>query len=294
MANQQHLKIVLSGTKAIAEWLEVNQGTTFDLSGANLRRINLVQAKLNGANLSDTNLEWADMRWIDLKGANLSRSNLTKADLHKADLRGANLCNANLTMTNLEDSDLSDSIIDKTIFGFTRLINTSLYNVQGLKTAEHQNPSIVDKETIAKSGSLPKAFTRHLTSNTNSEAILTGYEFEREVEAIYICLGLKVERDVEIAGNQIDILLTEKTKTGVEIKTAVECKSSEKPIGKELVNRFSMISILLKNGKEIKKSIMVSKSGYTRYARNAAKMYNIELLDIADLRQMVERSLKSE
>ncbi len=291
MANKEHLQIVMLGQKAISQWTIDNPTKHLDLSGANLRRINLVQCDLNDANLEDANLEWADLRWSDLKRANLARANLTRADFHKTDLSCANLSEANLTMTNLEDANLSEAILDKSILSFTRLISTCLFNTKGLETIDHKTASIVDKETFAKSGTLPRIFTKHLTSTKNMEAIQGGYEFERIVESMYRQLGLKVERDLILGGSQIDLLLTEKSSDKNEIKTAVECKSHKKPVGKNLVNKYAADIIPLINTQEIHKAIIVSKSGFTRYARSAARLQQIDLIDFDDLKKMVKISV---
>jgi len=285
VANKAHIEIVLQGTDAIEIWREKNPGSVLDLSGANLRRADLVKAHLDSANLQNANLEWADLRWADLIGANLSGSRLVRADFHKADLTGADLRGADFTMTNLEDADLSNAIFDNAIFGHTRLLNTNLCNVHGLDLSEHRNPSIVDKETIRISGPLPKAFTKHLASNINAEAVVAGYEFEREVAAIYRALGAKVAVDVGLAGSQIDVLLKEPTGTGSEITVAVECKALKRPVGIESVVSFASICQLLKQRGLIDRAALVSQSGFTRPAREAAGEYSIELLDIEDLKQ---------
>jgi len=289
MANKKHLEIVFSGAKAISQWIEDNPTVHLDLSGANLRRINLVQCDLNDANLHDANLEWADLRWSDLKRANLARANLTRADLHKADFSGANLSEVNFTMTNLEDSNLSEAILNNSIFSFTRLIGTCLFNTQGLETIEHKTESIVDKETFTKSGTLPRKFTKHLTLTKNIEAIQGGFQFERKVESIYRHLRIIVERDLILGGSQIDLLLIEKKADGKEIRTAVECKSYTKPVGKNIVNKYAADIISLINAQEIHKAIIVSKSGFTRFARSAAKLQQIELIDFADLKEMIKK-----
>jgi len=53
---------------------------------------------------------------------------------------------------------------------------------------------------------------------TNQEK---GYSFEREVASLYRALGAQVELDRGLAGNQIDLLVTERTPAGSDIKVAV-------------------------------------------------------------------------
>ena len=96
----QELKGKLDGH---AKWLRGDQdGVRADLSEANLSGANL-----RVVDLSDANLRGADLSEADLSGANLSGVNLRGADLNGADLREADLSGADLNGTNLRGADLS-------------------------------------------------------------------------------------------------------------------------------------------------------------------------------------------
>lgn len=112
-----------------------------------------------------------------------------------------------------------------------------------------------------------------------------GYELERQVGAIYRALGAKVTHDIALAGNQIDMLITESTPSGAEVKIAVECKAYSRPVGIEVVNFFAALSQLLKQRGLIERSTIVATAGFTRQARDAAAAHGIELLELADLEQ---------
>ncbi len=95
------------------EWLRTNGGIgeKADLSGANLREVNLKGADLRWANLSranlrEVNLRGANLRGADLSGADLRWTNLREVNLKGADLRWANLKGADLRWANLEGADL--------------------------------------------------------------------------------------------------------------------------------------------------------------------------------------------
>jgi nucleoside 2-deoxyribosyltransferase len=287
MADKKHIEIALKGAEAIEAWKKKNPNGVLDLSDANLRRADLSRSNLSHANLKNANLEWADLRWADLVGADLSQARLDRADFHKADLNGAVLTNADLTMTNFEDANLSSAIFDQTIFGYTRLFNTDLSDAKGLEKSEYRNPSSADNETIDKSGTLPKIFLDHV-AHKKAKAVLAGYQFEREVAAIYRALGAKVQVDVGLAGSQIDIVLKEQTSTGSEISVAVECKSTERPVGIQSVVAFASVAQLLKQRGLIDRATIVAKSGFSRQARQAANEYKIELLEFADLLQRAD------
>ncbi len=115
----------------------------------------------------------------------------------------------------------------------------------------------------------------------------TGYDFEREVAAIYRTLGAKVEHGVDLAGNQIDIVTTEQTPSGSQIRTAIECKSYARPAGVDVVNSFGAIAYLLRQRSLIDRATLIAANGFTVQARNAARTHDIELLDISDLQQRI-------
>ena len=115
----------------------------------------------------------------------------------------------------------------------------------------------------------------------------TGLELERRVAAIYRALGAqRVEHDVALAGNQIDIFVEEQTASGAIVRTAVEVKDFVRPVGVAVVNSFAAIVELLKERELIDKGVIVSRAGFTRPARDAARAHKIELLEIADLEQL--------
>lgn len=121
-----------------------------------------------------------------------------------------------------------------------------------------------------------------------------GIALEREVAGIYRTLGAKVEHEVAVAGNQIDVLVREKTTSGSEVTAAIECKSFTKPVGVEVVNSFGAVTYLLKQRSLIDRAVLVATNGFTKQARVAAKEHSIELLELADLKARVrgkERTL---
>lgn len=81
----------------VSEILEENG----DLSGKDLRGLNLVgfnlrRANLAGATLVGANLERADLREANLERADLGNTNLRRATLRMANVKGANLQDADL------------------------------------------------------------------------------------------------------------------------------------------------------------------------------------------------------
>ena len=112
-------------------------------------------------------------------------------------------------------------------------------------------------------------------------------QFEQRVAAIYRALGAKVEHNVSLAGNQIDVLVSEETSSGTALRTAVECKYFSKPVGVDTVNSFAGLVILLRNRSMIDKATLISKSGFTTQARVAGEAHGIDLVELADLEHRV-------
>jgi uncharacterized protein YjbI with pentapeptide repeats len=83
-----------------------------DLSGADLRYINLSGDALYGANMREADLRNANLSYTDMYGTDLGRANLRNTDLGSAYLKRANLRGADLTDANLADADLTETQTD--------------------------------------------------------------------------------------------------------------------------------------------------------------------------------------
>jgi pentapeptide repeat protein len=79
-----------------------------DLSGADLRRVNLEGAQLQGANLSSVYGECANFDGADLRDADFGYSDFKMAGLDGADLRGAWIGGAKFQWAELRKADLRD------------------------------------------------------------------------------------------------------------------------------------------------------------------------------------------
>ncbi len=53
MANAEHVEIVMSGSRAIAEWREANRSESLDVIAANLNWAGLIGADLREADLEE-------------------------------------------------------------------------------------------------------------------------------------------------------------------------------------------------------------------------------------------------
>jgi hypothetical protein len=112
MANPNHLKRLRKGVDAWNAWREREPSITPDLSGAhlsgaNLRRANLIGTDLGGAHLSEANLRRTNLIGTDLGGAHLSGADLGSAKLGGANLTGAILVGASLVDADITNADLT-------------------------------------------------------------------------------------------------------------------------------------------------------------------------------------------
>jgi len=110
-----------------------------------------------------------------------------------------------------------------------------------------------------------------------------GSQFEDDVLRVLRLLGYVVQKNVTIAGCQIDIY--GEYKTGViPLRIMVECKdySHQRTVSIEEVRGFSGI-LLPVRGKIVDKGLLVARSGFTRQAKELADEAGITLVTFLDL-----------
>ncbi len=107
--------------------------------------------------------------------------------------------------------------------------------------------------------------------------------FEQRVADAFRSLGATVEHNVQVDGQQIDVLVRDQTAAGVEVRLAVECKAYRRPVGVDDVNDFAAVLDALRALKTVVGGVLVSDSGFSRQARAAAGKRHVELREFADL-----------
>jgi hypothetical protein len=122
------------------------------------------------------------------------------------------------------------------------------------------------------------------------KATKTGKELECWVANAYRAMGArKVEHDVELAGNQIDVYVELETPGRLLHRIAVEAKDWTSTVGIDIVNEFAIIVNLLRTKGLIDEGVIVSASGFSKQARNAGREHSIRLLESADLTAIVAK-----
>jgi hypothetical protein len=193
MAIQEHVLILKSGVHFWNSWREQNPQISPDLSntnltamqlkGMNFQKVNLREASLLATELSEANLREADLsrsrcvaanfnhscavkarlNSADFTKANLEGIDLSEAGLSGSDFYGANLKEANLKKTDMRrtiftNADLCRANLESTYLLGTVFGNTNLSGAENLEQCLHMGPSVLDYQTIERSGTLPESF----------------------------------------------------------------------------------------------------------------------------------------
>lgn len=112
--------------------------------------------------------------------------------------------------------------------------------------------------------------------------------FENSVAGFYRALGSsKVQQNINLAGNEIDIYVEEQTPSGQAVRTAIECKYYNRKVPKSVVLQFANVVTLLRNAGLIDKAVMVVYKGFTPNASLVAQTANVELLTFQDVETRV-------
>jgi TIR domain/Pentapeptide repeats (8 copies) len=186
MANPEHLAVLKQGVKQWNEWRQEHPEVRPDLLGADLHRLNLIEANLRDTDLRAADLSNADLNWVDLSLAKVGNADLTGADLlsgnlraasfhhanmyaadcggasfRLADLRGTNLSHANLREADLTSANMQGTNLSAAAAGGTHFTNVDLSTTEGLDALMHEGPSTVGIDTLYKShGKIPEVFRR--------------------------------------------------------------------------------------------------------------------------------------
>lgn len=130
LSHSQKLEIPQDGFRQL---LVTNECFRCELTGADLKQINLSGAKLGNAKLENANLTGANLRYAylenaNLGGAKLAYANLGGAQLSYANLGDANLMGAKLSYANLEGANLIGANLKSSKLGYANLVSANLSN----------------------------------------------------------------------------------------------------------------------------------------------------------------------
>jgi uncharacterized protein YjbI with pentapeptide repeats len=134
--------------------------TSYNLSKASLFSAALYASNFNGANFNEAKLRGSDATFADFIGATFIGADISWVTFIGCNFSGANLTEAFCELTDFRDVILQGVNFEKAIFNHTVLGATNLAGVVGLETCVHHGPSIIDHQTLARSGRLPLIFLR--------------------------------------------------------------------------------------------------------------------------------------
>ncbi len=105
-----------------------------DLSGLDLRWINI-----SGSHITNSNFHKADLSWANLSGANLAKSNFAEAnlvaiDLSYADLEDADLSHTNVARANFYAVDLRGALLTE-LKNWDQIQSIQSANIHGIRNA---------------------------------------------------------------------------------------------------------------------------------------------------------------
>ena len=120
---------------------------------ADLRGINLSNAKLNGIKLIAANLDGANLSGARLEGADLTSANLSRADLTGANLDGCQLVRTNFRDANLSEAGFWNACIDGALFYGANLQRAKLVELYSCLGANFIRADLRDCRIEGTSGS---------------------------------------------------------------------------------------------------------------------------------------------
>ena len=162
MADQEQVRLLLTGASEWNGCREANPTIQVDLGGADLPGASLPYRNLTSANLNSANLCGANLWQCDLERAVLSFATLASADMRKSRLRrafliSANLTDAVLTGASLEQADFNGANCSRADMRKTFLWNADLtctdFTGADLTEADltrcHMLKTVFDRATLA-------------------------------------------------------------------------------------------------------------------------------------------------
>lgn len=112
----------------------------------------------------------------------------------------------------------------------------------------------------------------------------SGKPFEERVADVYRALDYEVTFNVDVAGNQTDLLAERQIPGASRVVLAVECKDHSRAIGNDRVNAFVNRIVAQTRAGVVTGGVMVSRKGFTAKAQAVAGAHNdIALLSLAEL-----------
>jgi uncharacterized protein YjbI with pentapeptide repeats len=182
---EHHTKLrhlLQSGVQRWNEWRSANPTVRIvvpriDVSGGDLRGVNLSSVyfpwgnfqntDLGGANLAVGSFPAGNFRGANLEGVDMVDASFTGCNLDEADLCSAELSKAEFRNASLRGCNLEGALLSETIF-----INADLSGCLGFPTIQYAGPCTVDHRTVARSEGLTDDFLMNVGIPQDIRAVL--------------------------------------------------------------------------------------------------------------------------
>lgn len=138
LMNPEHYELAKKSIKEFNDWRAQNYDVKPDLSGADLRGLNLFKINFANANLAGADLRGAtlisvearnaDLEHADLGGALLQNANFSMANMTRVNLKGANLTGAFMQDCSFVEADLSETDCTCTKFRNSNFTDATFYD----------------------------------------------------------------------------------------------------------------------------------------------------------------------
>jgi predicted NACHT family NTPase len=111
---------------------------------------------------------------------------------------------------------------------------------------------------------------------TDKSKTKQGTDFEMEIFTLLKSLGFKVERDVLIAGRQIDLVAKYELPLNNVYCVIIECKDHQSKVNVTQIERFGVVKSAIERRMDVDSGFFISRSGFTKEAKAFAKELKIK------------------
>ncbi|HEV2861231.1 MAG TPA: toll/interleukin-1 receptor domain-containing protein [Pyrinomonadaceae bacterium] len=283
MANPEHLEILERGVQAWNVWRETNPLIDPDLSGANLKEMELIVkhkvsehgyvvqgikffgTNLVGANLRAADLFRADFRSADLSGADLSDCVLISSTFSYAELKDANFYGAHVAAATFADNDLSEA--------------------RGLESVTHGGPSHISIDTLYRSGgNIPEAFLRGCGVPDDFITFIPSHFGLQQAIQFYSCFISYSTKDEEFARRLYSQMRDEKLRVWFAPEDVKGGEKLYEQIERAIQVHDRLLLVLSEKSMQSKWVITeIRRARKVEIAENRRKLFPIRLVDFGTL-----------
>jgi len=175
--------------------------------------------------------------------------------------------------------------------GTEKQISTNVYVIKDFKNSpftllNKDRNALVGRNILSQFGAVVELDWEHHKSTVRTT---NWRDFEVQVANLYRKLpNSTVYRNVNLNGNQIDVVLEETLSSGRIVKSIIECKYYRNPVGVKEVRDFANLITFFRDAELASHGILVSSNGFTKDAFQVASSAKLDLIEYSDLEAKVK------